>query len=237
MKRISFGWILLALTPGIATAYRGSYYRGVRYSPYAFTYRSSGLVSCAAEYTPYAFTYRHSGLVQGYGVYSGGNLNYGVSSVRGAFRRTGHAVSPRSRPMPRRVQDITQPTRPQDGADVIRQYLLAKGYDAVNMNGILRIDNNLISVDFFLKDHNLIVKYWNPTGIESLKAGEQAKQRAYERYQQNWLQAAARHEQSGGRVYYVEAPDAQTIVAALDSCTELNANPKETDQPVMYAKN
>ena len=41
-----------------------------RYSPYAFTYRHSGLVSCGVDYTPYAFTYHNSGLVPGYGICS-----------------------------------------------------------------------------------------------------------------------------------------------------------------------
>ncbi len=236
MKRMSLWLVLLALTPGIAEAYCGSYYGGVRYSPYAFTYRSSGLVPCAAEYTPYALNYRHSGLVEGYG-YSQGSLNYGFPAVRGAFRRAGHAGSRGSRPEPSRAQGVSRPTRSQDGAEVIRRYLLAKGHDAVNMNGIMRIDNELISVDFFLKDHNLIIKYWNSTEIESLKAKDEFRQRSYERYRQNWIQIAARHEQTGGRIYYVEASDARMIVAALDSCTEWDTNPEETSRPVMYVKN
>ena len=32
------------------------------------------------------------------------------------------------------------------------------------------IDNQLVSVDFLLKDRNLLIKYWNPEAIEALNA-------------------------------------------------------------------
>ena len=86
MKRISFWLVLLALTPGITEAYcYSSYCYGVRYSPYAFNYRHSGLVS-GVDYTPYAYTYRNSGLVPGYGLSSGSYSNDYVSCLRRPFQ-------------------------------------------------------------------------------------------------------------------------------------------------------
>jgi len=238
MKRISPLLVLLALTPGISEAYgHRSYGCGVRYTPYAFSYRHSGLVSGYVDYTPYALTYRNSGLVPGYGVCSGSYANYAYPVVGGRFARAPRATFRASRPVHRRAQDTPQPVRPPNGMDTIRQHLLAKGIESVNVNRILRVDNQLVSVDVLVEDRNLLIKYWNPQEIEALNTKEGFKQKAYENYRRNWTQVAAEHEQNGGQVYYVEASDAQTIVAALDSCTMLDANPETTDRTVMYARN
>ena len=138
--------------------------------------------------------------------------------------------------MNRRAQDVSQPVRPPDGVDTIRQHLLAKGITTVEINRIFRVDNQLVSVDVLVKDRHLLIKYWNPEEIEALDTKEGFKQKIYETYRQNWTQIAARHEQNGGQVYYVEASDAQTIVAALNSCTTLDTGPETPDRTIMYAK-
>ena len=71
----------------------------------------------------------------------------------------------------------------------------------MDIDRIFRIDNQLVSVDFLVKDRNLLIKYWNPRGIESLSTKENFKQKAYEKYRQDWTQIAARHELNGGKVY------------------------------------
>ena len=53
-----------------------------------------------------------------------------------------------------------------DGMDVIRQHLHAKGLTSVDIDRILRVEDQLLSVDFLVKDRNLLIKYWNPQGIE-----------------------------------------------------------------------
>ncbi len=138
--------------------------------------------------------------------------------------------------MRRRAQATPEPVRPPDGMDVIKQHLLAKDIQSASINQILMIDNQLISVDFFLKDRNLLIKYWDPKGIETLNAEGGSRQKHYENYRQHWAEVAAQHEQSGGQIYYVEASGAQTIVAALDSCTTLNVKPEAEGETVLYAK-
>jgi hypothetical protein len=236
MKRISPLLVLLALTPGVSEAYGyGSRFCGVRYTPYAFSYRNSGLVSGFVNYTPYAFTYRSSGLVPGYGVCYGSSLSYGFP-VGGHFKRVPRAAFRAPRSVRRFAQDVSQPVRPPDGVDIIRQHLLAKGIAAVDIDRIFRIDNQLVSVDVIVKDRNLLIKYWNPQEIEALDTKEGFKQKIYEKYRQDWTQVAARHEQNGGQVYDVEGSDTQTIVAALDSCTLLDAGPETSDRMVLYAR-
>lgn len=253
MKRTSLWLALLALTPGIADArhfYVSPRYR-THYSPYAFSYRSSGFVPGGTEYSSHAFNYRNSGLVLEGVRYTPYLLSYGSSGL--IVQYYGYAMPCRyygpvyvnepcpvpSRPP--RVCPIPKPTghpvsRAPDGIQTIREYLQARGYAVVNMNHVLRIDNQLVSVEFFLKDQNLIIKYWNPDEIESLGTKEAFKLKAYEKYVANWTQIAAQHEQTGGQIYSIEASDAQTIVAALDSCKELSPNPSATGEPVLYAK-
>ncbi len=258
MRRISPWLALLVFTPGIAdaTIYVPPRYR-THYSPYSFSYRNSGLVPGGVEYSSQAFSYRHSGLVSEGAQYTPYLLRYGRTGlvvdyygcstpaehgvavchydlIRVSEQRP-HAVSPRTRAVPRR--SATAEKQDSDEIGTIRRYVQAKGCDAVNVSRILRIGNNLVSVDFFLKDRNLIIKYWNPDQIESLRTQEGYKQAAYERYLKNWMEIAAQHERTGGRIHCVEASDTQAILAALDSCTELDVNPDETNQTVRYAKN
>lgn len=138
--------------------------------------------------------------------------------------------------MSRHAQDTAQPTRPQDGRDIIRGHLLAKGIESASVNRILMIDNQLVSVDFVLKDRNLLIKYWNPEAIQALNAQESSRQKTYANYQESWAKVAAEHERNGGQIYTVEASDAQTIVAALNACTTLDIKPQAEDQTVLYAR-
>ena len=120
--------------------------------------------------------------------------------------------------------------------DVIRQHLRTRGFASVSIDRILRIDDQLVSVDVFVKDRNLLIKYWNPAEVANLSTKDVSKQRAYAKYKQNWEQFAETYQQAGGEVYTVSATEPQTIVAALDSCTRLS--PDNGAQPTaMYAKN
>lgn len=233
MKRISLGLMLLASMPAVGSAYGYGYCGGVRYSPYAFSYRHSGLVPAGVDYTPYALTYHQSGLVQGYGTCSGSYTSYVGPVTSGRISRSSYHGSHSARHY---AQDTSQTPQSPDGVTVIRQYLLARGIESVNINRIFRIDNQLVSVDILVKDRNLLIKYWNPDGIAAMDAKEAFKQKAYAKYQEDWGRLAAAYEQNGGQVYYVEASDATTIVAALNSCPMLGGSPDASDRTVMYAK-
>lgn len=238
MKRTSLWLALLALTPGVSQAW-GYGCCGVRYTPYAFTYRHSGLVSGCVDYTPYAFTYRNSGLVPGYGTYSDscGGYSYSPGNVRVGRSFGGVRGGHGGRSMPRHAQDTPRPPRPQDGRDIIRGHLLAKGIESANIDRILMLDDQLVSVDFVLKDRNLLIKYWNPEAIKALNAQAGPRQKTYENYRERWAEVAAQHERNGGQIYTVEASDAQTIVAALDACTTLDVKPQADNPTVLYARN
>jgi len=263
MKRISTGLLLLAFAPGIAEAthYVSPRYR-IQYSMHAVSYRHSGLVPGGLDYSLHAVSYRHSGLVPEGTLYTPHALNYGSTGLVQGYRaypvpccapcpvvRCSCQSAPREAglvtqgsPYLSRVAHDARPATPEatqerDGLDAIRQYLRAKGIDNASINRICRIDGKLISVDFTLTDQRLIVKYWNPQEIDLLSAKEAFKQRAYERYRQDWESYARQYEQDGGEVYQVKASDEQTIVAVLNSCDKLDTGHDAPGNPVLYAKN
>ncbi|MBP7053222.1 MAG: hypothetical protein KBE65_19620 [Phycisphaerae bacterium] len=251
MKRISLWLAMLVFAPGIVEAvdYVPPRYR-THYSPYAFSYHKSGMVPGGLDYSSQAFSYRHSGLVPEGVRYTPYLLRYGHSGLvidyYGYSTSSDHyAPACGSRPVcvPVRHAPVGGPracaveNRGPNPIETIRRCLQDKGHHDVNINQVLMIDSKLVSADFFLKDRNLIIKYWNPSEIESLKTQKEYKQTGYEKYREKWMEVAAQHEQNGGRIHCVEASGTEAIVAALDSCDELNANPEETDQAVLYARN
>ncbi|MDT8302037.1 MAG: hypothetical protein RQ760_11180 [Sedimentisphaerales bacterium] len=68
MKRISlFAIVMLTIVPGLTKAhfYNSTSVRyRTRWSPYAFTNKTSGLISGNYEYSPYAFTNKSNGLIR-----------------------------------------------------------------------------------------------------------------------------------------------------------------------------
>ena len=240
MKRILLCAVMLALLPGITQAY-GYGYGGVHYSPYALSYYHSGLVSGDVDYTPYALSYYNSGLVAGCGIYSGwyGDYGFPVFGVHG--RHAACVVARAPQPVRHCAQNVSRPSRPgpgpcrTDGMGVIRQHLRTRGFASVSIDRILRVDDQLVSVDVFVKDRNLLIKYWNPAEVANLSTKDVSKQRAYAKYKQDWEQFAERYKQTGGEVYAVNASEPQTIVAALDSCTRLSPD-NGVKTPTLYAK-
>jgi len=222
------------------------------YSMYKVDYHNSGLVFEGVRYTPYALSYDHSGLVQDYSHVS---VPYAhpaypvVYAVTQSARRAPCCADRRIAQRNRRDTDsstrLTGYTRSiprgrprkADGIDIIRQHLRAKGIDAPGIDRILRVDGELVSVDFMLADRNLLIKYWNPDAMEMLNAAEGSRRKAGEKYKRNWESFAAQFEQGGGEIFYVTASDAETIVAALESCTRLDTGNDTPTQPTMYARN
>jgi len=264
MKRISLWLVLLALTPDVTEAYYYYYvparYR-IHYSPYALRYGSSGLVPGGLDYSVYAFDYSHTGLVYEGTRYTPYALQYGSTGLvydyyyaypymmpygypGTVINNYYYGCRPKCRP-PRSAPGTNPQYAPPDsdssstdGMGTIRQYLRARGFDGASVNRILRIDNVLVSVDFTLRDRNLLIKYWDPKQVDRL-SGTDAKscasatqQKIYAKYKQDWDRFAQQYEQTGGEIYQVNASDQETIVAALQACPRLG-----TGAAPMYAKN
>jgi len=229
---------------------------GLDYSLHAVNYGSSGLVYEGALYTPHALQYGGTGLVESYYVYIPAYpllygypcpiINYNCYGSAPARHR--HRAAPQDH-YPSSPQDNEQepPTtvgpsqsRQEDALNIIRQYLRDKNCADASINHILRFNNRLVSVDFTLRDRNLIIKYWNPKEVGRLSGAETQsrvplyQQRVYEKYQQEWEHCARQHEAQGGEIYYVQACDRETIVPALQACPKLEASPLVP--PLRFAK-
>jgi hypothetical protein len=240
MKRISLVLVVLALSPAVTQAYYGyGCCCGVHYTPYALSYRHSGLVNGCVEYTPYALSYRNTGLVEGYGVCTE-NFGFAVPAVgvrRGLARRSGGHAARISFRRFAAADPQPAPSRPApDGLITIRKYLGDRGFANASINHILRIDNKLVGVDFTLPEQKLVIRYWDPKEVEKLSAQPAGVQMLYGKHKQAWETYAEQNRQLGAEIYCVEASDPQTIVASLQACPRLDTGNDSLDRPVMYAK-
>ncbi len=220
----------------------------VRYSPYAFNYHHSGLVPYWLRYSPYAFSYKHpSGLISeywsGYGSYYSPRVSYYNHSglvdcnARQSSHAFGHNPSNSFDQMKksyegkltrkatieklkqdRRKMNMTRQTKREE---IICRYLKNKNID-FKTNRFLKIDNKTVSVDFLLKDKNILIKYWNPEEIQSLAQQPEYKRNFYEKYRESSSSFCEEYKRTGGKVYQIEAANEKEILAKLMLCHELN---------------
>lgn len=260
MKRISIfvALAMLVLTTSQANGFSSQRHR-IRYSPYAFSYRNSGLIPGGLKYSPYAFNYRHSGLVDQGARYSTYAFNYRHSGLIVDYywcqtpvcppRQSDTAVrrivptrtkrSSRRWPVAQRASarrssvssTELRKIRETDGMHVIRQYLKDSGCGDIDIKRRLSVENRTACVVFVLRDQNLIVRYRNPEIVEALAVGSGARRKAFERYQAREETLAETFQANGGSVYCVTATGKEQIVAALENCSAL-----APDGTTLYAK-
>ena len=221
----------------------------VRYSPYAFNYHHSGLVPYWLRYSPYAFSYKHpSGLISerwyGYGRYYFPRVSYyKYSGLVGcnahhsshafghnpsnSFDQMKKSYEGKLRARKATIEKLKQDrrkintTRQTKREEIICRYLKNKNID-FKTNRFLKIDNKTVSVDFLLKDKNLLIKYWNPEEIQSLAQQPEYKRNFYEKYKERSSSFCEEYKRTGGKVYQIEAANEKEILAKLMLCHELN---------------
>lgn len=217
-----------------------------RYSPYAYKYGHSGLVPYWIRYSPYAFSYKHpSGLVDDYASSMGSiyyrpddysyrnsglvdcdahRLSYAFShnhsNPSGRMKqsyekrlRARRAIVEKAKQDRRRINVM----RAKDRSEIICGYLRSKNID-FKTNRFLKIDNKTVSVDFLLKDKNIIIKYWNPEEIQSLTHQPEYKRLFYEKYKESSSNFCEEYKKAGGKVYQIESANEREILARLMVC-------------------
>ena len=221
----------------------------VRYSPYAYKYGHSGLVPGNVRYSPYAFSYKHSGLVTDYwcgaGWYSR-PFYYEACRVPAAVSYNsyqspgdcGHRQTNLSDQKQRnfeeklearkqRIRSVRQSKKQinkkiqTNGMEIISKYLKNNNID-FRIDRILAISNMTISVDFLIKDKNIIIKYWNPEEILLLKQQPEYKRNCYEKYLTEWKGFCQEYMKTGGKIHQIVSAKEQEILAKLMLCDELN---------------
>lgn len=211
----------------------------VRYSPYAYKYGHSGLVPYWVRYSPYAFSHKHpSGLISDYSgsvyYYPGrydykdsGRVAHNCSDNRHNITQRQDSYKERLEARKQRIIGLRQPrkqinkTIQTDGMEIISRYLKSNDIDFMT-NRILRIDNKTISVDFILKDNNIIIKYWNPEEILLLNQQQEYKRNYYEKYLKEWKDFCQKYMEAGGKIHQIISAKEQEILAELMHCDELN---------------
>lgn len=238
----AFGYHSNGLVPG-----------GIAYSPYAFGVSNSGLVFEGVRYTPYAFNYKNSGLVLDYyscpipyAVYASPcppDRVYppcaGVPSGRRPSdmgSRSRYYQHSRDTAPPAPANPPVASAGREDPIAVIRQHLREQGLSDIGVNRILRIDNKLVSADFTVGGRNLLIKYWDPTQVESLDAKVTSGQKLAEKYKRDWEAFAGKYQQDGGEIHVVAASGRTEIVAALNACNGLSPVGATPAPQAVYAK-
>jgi hypothetical protein len=262
MKRISMLLALSLSVPSLCQAYHyyGGYYNdcAVRYSPYAFSYnstglipggvtyspyaldaRSSGLVFDGARYTPYAFDYNHSGLVLDYCVSPFPAYAQQVVVVSSSHQRqTRRTETPpiRTTIVNSRFSRAGEPRRDgsADSMQVVRQYLADRGFKSIDTNYLWRVEGKVMSVSFILRDKGVAIRYTDPQAMESLTSG--SRKIVAERQEQTWEAFAKDFKADGGSVYSVNATSRDQILAALDACHALRPQDSTATETVLVAR-
>ena len=218
------------------------------YSPYAYQYGNDGLVPGNVRYSMYAFDTEHSGLVYDpwcrmdthlrplyYDVdrnskdvnrttrYSSGSSDCEcTSSFNAAKVSYQEKMEIRKASIRKLVESRNQSAaeRREDGDMIISRYLKNKNID-YRLDNYLRIDGRTVSVNFLLKDKNIIIKYWDPGQIDLLESKAEYKQLNYVQYLQEWNNFWSIYRQAGGKVCQIISADGNEIISELERSGEL----------------
>lgn len=211
---------------------------GVDYSPYALTRGSSGLVYEGTRYTPYAFNYNSSGLVVDYCRYPIPVCPVQVVVVPcpSPGKASETAIAPGRATMSRSYGRAEEPpqNRQADPMQTIRQYLVGRGFNSIDINYLWHVEGKTVCVSFMLRDKGLAIRYTDPEAIESLATT--AQRNSGEQQKQAWEAFAKSFQAGGGSVYSINASGKDQIVAALDACQALKSQDGTATQAVRFAK-
>lgn len=206
----------------------------LRYSPYAFSYGYSGLVADPyyydGDYPPYIIhqnIYRPVDVVARLPYCGAPRFSYAFSGDSSArLEQIKDSYEKKLKAYRATIEKLkqdrikTNTIRQKDGKEIICAYLKSKNID-FSTNRLLNIDNKTVSVDFLLKDKNIIIKYWNPEETKSLAQQPEYKRNFYEGYKESSLTFCEEYKKSGGKVYQIQSANEKEILTALLLCPEL----------------
>ena len=250
MKRISLLTIvLLTVLPGVTKSrtYTQARYRtrwspyafglisgDVKYSPYAFRPGHNGLVPGNVRYSPYAFGVGNSGLVVDPWYYTTGNIYATcyrtccppVVTCSGVSKNNTYKerlIAQRQRiEQLRNSQRQRNLAKARDGKEIIYRYLKSRNINNFEITGLLRIDNKIVSVNFLLRDKNVMISYRDLDQAQSLIQQPGYKRNYYEKNERQWRSLCEKYARAGGKIYLITSADQNEILAKLTLCPGLN---------------
>lgn len=212
---------------------------GVTYSPYALTAYQPGLVYEGTRYTPYAFSYNNPGLIVDYSVSPYPMYPYPPQVVVVSCPHSGRvsqtAIPPVRATVSRPVARTDAPRRDNnvDPTQTIRQYLAGRGFNSIDVNYLWRAEGKTVCVSFIIRDKGIALRYSDPAVIESLAA---TRKNSGKQQEQSWEVFAKDFRTGGGSVYSINASGRDQIIAALDGCQALRPQNGTATTAVMFAK-
>ena len=223
----------------------------VKYSPYAFRVGHNGLVPGNVRYSPYAFGVKRSGLVVDpwwpYGFRFNHALDYqacrpsasiGCSAPRPCQTSMHETLdlldkmkNYNEEKLKARIERIEKRreskkqinmVKEKDGKEIIYRYLKSRNIDDFKMKGLFKVNNKTVSVDFLLRDKNIMITYRDLGQVQSLIKQSGYKSNYYERHEKAWRNFCEKYIQAGGKVYQITSANEAEILAKLMLCPELN---------------
>jgi hypothetical protein len=184
----------------------------LEYSPYALSYRSSGLIDRDLEYSPYAFSYKNSGLVSKYGYTSNSFLNIITDNQLSVCLEPSYKDDYKEKveTQKKRLAEIKE-IKKNSGSNIIKDYLKSKNIIFIEYQR-LSFNNKIVSVSFILKDK--LIKYWDPEAVVSLC---EKREFIYNKYCEEWKEFQELYEKEIGQVFTITSVKSEDIIKKLEN--------------------
>ncbi len=213
----------------------------VKYSPYAFGVNNrSGLVNAWTRYSPYAFGTKHNGLISEWGscstpgwIENTGDLNqqkltkaidrlsHSIDHVNSKRRTTQHDTytAQSSRRYARQTVNLGDLT--SDNPRLLtRAFLNILIPGQFRVSNLLRVDQEVVSFNVVIENRNLIIKYWNPGIIRSIKKASSEETERLSDYLKAWDAVENFYDKNGDRVVHIVSADQDKILMELTDCLQ-----------------
>jgi hypothetical protein len=210
-----------------------------KYSPQAFGINNSGLVHEWVRYDPYAFGHKHNGLISEFGtvpsrLWSSDNRDLNQQKLTKAIGRLSHSIDnihSRRRPVfaanhgGGRARYATQTVNVDDLTSdnprlLMNAFLKVLIPGQYKVSQLLRVDQEVVSFNVHIKNRDLIIKYWNPAKVQSIKEASNQKTEQLSDYMKAWAAAENSYEGSGERVVHIMSTDHDKIIVELANCLQ-----------------
>ncbi len=206
----------------------------VRYSPYAFGVKHSGLV--VDPWWPYGFT-RNYAYALHYPTYRTPvavdcsaprpyqtSKNESLDLLNRMKSYYEEKLTTRIERIEKRRESKKQinMVKEKDGKEIIYGYLKSRNIDDFEMKGLFKINNKTVTVNFLLRDKNIMITYRDLGQVQSLIQQPGYKRNYYEKNEKTWRNFCEKYTQAGGKIYQITSADEAEILAKLMLCPELN---------------
>lgn len=214
----------------------------LRYSVHAFGFNNrSGLVNEWTRYSLHAFGTKHNGLISEYGPYVnthwlGNTRDLNQQKLTKAVDRLSHSIDNINSTC-RTTQSgayTVYPSRSRDNSRMVKlddlisdnprlltgAFLNALMPGQFKVSNLLRINQEVVSFNVSIEKRNLVIKYWNPKIIRSIKEASNQETEQLSDYMKAWAAIEDFYDKKGDRVVHIVSTDQDKILMELADCLQ-----------------